>query len=94
MKPYFAFQWHITDYCDQRCKHCYIFSEGKCSELLSMSLDHMKKVLSNIEDMCERINRTPYFYITGGDPILHPDFWTLMELLKSKGYKLLSHRQG
>ena len=27
------------------------------------------------------------FYITGGDPILHPDFWTLMELLKSKGYK-------
>ena len=52
-----------------------------------MSLYHMKKVLSNIEDMCERINRTPYFYITGGDPILHPDFWTLMELLKAKGYK-------
>ena len=24
MKPYFAFQWHITDTCDQRCKHCYI----------------------------------------------------------------------
>ena len=28
MKEYFAFQWHITDECDQRCKHCYIFSEG------------------------------------------------------------------
>lgn len=25
---YFAFQWHITDSCDQRCEHCYIFSEG------------------------------------------------------------------
>lgn len=25
MKEYFAFQWHITDECDQRCKHCYIF---------------------------------------------------------------------
>lgn len=24
MKPYFSFQWHITDECDQRCKHCYI----------------------------------------------------------------------
>lgn len=87
MKPYFAFQWHITDYCDQRCKHCYIFSEGKCSELLSMNLDDMKKVILNIEDMCAQLNRTPYFYITGGDPVLHPDFWDLMELIRSKGYK-------
>ena len=27
MKQYFTFQWHITDDCDQRCKHCYIFAE-------------------------------------------------------------------
>lgn len=87
MKPYFAFQWHITDYCDQRCKHCYIFSKEKCGDLLSMDMDHMKKVIFNIEDMCERLGRTPYFYITGGDPILHPDFWQLMNLIKSKGYK-------
>lgn len=26
--------------------------------------------------------RLPYFYITGGDPILHPDFWRLLALLK------------
>ena len=23
----FALQWHITDECDQRCKHCCLFSE-------------------------------------------------------------------
>ena len=45
MKPYFAFQWHITDYCDQRCKHCYIFSENKCKTLLHMSLADMKKII-------------------------------------------------
>lgn len=28
-KQYFAFQWHITDDCDQRCKHCYIFFRGQ-----------------------------------------------------------------
>lgn len=87
MKPYFAFQWHITDYCDQRCKHCYIFSENKSKTLLHMSLADMQKIISNCEDMCEKLNRTPYFYITGGDPILHPDFWTLMDIIKSKGYK-------
>ena len=32
MKEYFAFQWHITDECDQRCKHCYIFFEGQQQE--------------------------------------------------------------
>ena len=47
MKEYFAFQWHITDDCDQRC-------------------------------------RAPYFYLTGGDPILNADFWRLTKLLKSK----------
>lgn len=27
-------------------------------------------------------HRLPYFYITGGDPILHPDFWKLLSLMK------------
>ncbi len=25
---YFAFQWHITEACDQRCRHCYIYALG------------------------------------------------------------------
>ena len=37
MRSYFSFQWHITDECDQRCKHCYIFSGEGCKELKSMT---------------------------------------------------------
>lgn len=33
----FSFQWHITDECSQRCKHCYIYSAGKRRCLLSMT---------------------------------------------------------
>lgn len=84
MKPYFAFQWHITDYCDQRCKHCYIFSEGNCTELYSTPLGDMKKIINNCESMCENMDRQPYFYITGGDPILHKNFWDLAEILKER----------
>lgn len=80
---YFAFQWHITDYCDQRCKHCYIFAEEEI-KTNEMHLDKMKHVIKSCEEMCEKINRKPYFYITGGDPILHKDFWKLLELLKQK----------
>lgn len=83
-KQYFAFQWHITDDCDQRCRHCYIFSENNCKKLDSMSWEQMQEVVTNCEDFCEMYHRLPYFYITGGDPILHPDFWKLLALLKRK----------
>lgn len=80
---YFAFQWHITDSCDQRCQHCYIFSENIHFKVKEMSWEEIKSVFSNCLDMCEKANRIPYFYITGGDPILHSRFWDLMELFKA-----------
>ncbi|MDR1537586.1 MAG: radical SAM/SPASM domain protein, ACGX system [Clostridiales bacterium] len=83
MKQYFSFQWHITDECDQRCKHCYIFADGH-PELLSMSWEQIQAVLENSMNFCERYDRLPYFYITGGDPILHSDFWRLAETLKER----------
>lgn len=81
MKQYFSFQWHITDACDQRCKHCYIFSGNAGKKIDSMSWQQMQAVFRNCQDFCQIYNRRPYFYITGGDPILHPDFWRLLELL-------------
>lgn len=84
MEQYFSFQWHITDECDQRCKHCYIFAEntGKCPD--RMTRTQMEAVLQNCRDFCEKFGRQPYFYLTGGDPILHPEFWTLLEMFKAE----------
>ena len=82
MKQYFAFQWHITDECDQRCKHCYIFSEDNCKKLDAMDWTQMQETFYNCLDFCEVYGRLPYFYITGGDPILHRDFWRLLTLIK------------
>lgn len=87
MKPYFSFQWHITDECDQRCKHCYIFSDGKHNCLKSMTWDQMQDTFYNCLDFCEVFGRTPYFYLTGGDPILHPNFWRLLELFHDHDVK-------
>lgn len=86
MKPYFSIQWHITDYCDQRCKHCYIFSEGH-SCLETMSLDDMLDTVGNIVDLCDKLDRTPYVYLTGGDPILHPNFWELLQVFKKRNIR-------
>lgn len=81
---YFAFQWHITDQCDQRCEHCYIFSEDNNKCLNEMNLEDIKAVFDNCIEMCDKLHRLPYFYITGGDPILHKNFWKVIELLKDR----------
>ena len=78
---YFSFQWHITEECDQRCKHCYIFSNDNNKKIEQMSFDQMMENLSIIEDFCETFHREPYLFLTGGDPILHVDFWKLMDEL-------------
>ena len=78
---YFAFQWHITDSCDQRCEHCYIFSEGH-PRLVEMSFTKAQQVVADCVEMCRRMNRLPYFYITGGDPILHSRFWDILALFR------------
>ena len=85
LRPTFAFQWHITDECDQRCKHCYLFSEDARMACVSMTWEDMLHVLDSCYDLCEHMGRQPYFYITGGDPILHRDFWRLAEELHARG---------
>ncbi|MBO5600965.1 MAG: radical SAM protein, partial [Candidatus Methanomethylophilus sp.] len=85
---YFAFQWHITEACDQRCKHCYIYALGSHAKFREMSFSDMEKVLQNIRTFCRKAGREPYLYITGGDPILHPRFWDLLELLNKDNMRI------
>lgn len=80
---YFAFQWHITEACDQRCKHCYIYALGSHAGFRQMDGDDMDTVLANIKEFGRKARRIPYLYITGGDPILHPGFWSLAEKLRA-----------
>lgn len=79
---YFAFQWHITEACDQRCRHCYIYALGSHAKFQEMALEDMVTMIENCKTFCQKAGRLPYLYITGGDPILHPQFWALMKLLK------------
>ena len=82
---YFAFQWHITEACDQRCKHCYIYALGSHAKFQAMALEDMIRAIENCQAFCRKAGRLPYFYLTGGDPILHPQFWQLAGLLKERG---------
>lgn len=85
-RPNFSFQWHITDECDQRCKHCYIFAEDTSKPIDRMTWEGMLATLDNCEEFGKKFERQPYFFLTGGDPILHEEFWNLAELLRKKKF--------
>ena len=89
---YFCFQFHITDSCDQRCEHCYIFSEGH-DKLVEMPFDKVIHVIHQCREMCRELDRLPYFFITGGDPILHSRFWDILEYLHENeiGFSILGN---
>jgi radical SAM/SPASM domain protein of ACGX system len=84
MTDYFSFQWHITDVCDQCCQHCYVYHNCQERRLDQTALEHMRKILDNCLDLCTALKRIPYVYITGGDPLLHNNFWHLAELLQTR----------
>lgn len=85
IKSYFSLQWHITDKCDQRCKHCYIYAgkDKKCSS--EFSYEKLRKIFFNYLDMCKKMNKSTTIALTGGDPLLHNDVWKLLELFKEYG---------
>ena len=83
----FSMQWHITDRCDQRCKHCYIY-EGKDKECsLELGLNTLECILDNFIECCDKLDRDSFLVITGGDPLLYARIWEFLQLLKNRNLK-------
>lgn len=91
-KPSFSLQWHITTNCDQRCKHCYLFNSPDAKIEIQGSkkigLDTLKKIADNFFSSCQRMDVFPRLFLTGGDPILSPYFWDLLDYLNSAGARV------
>jgi radical SAM/SPASM domain protein of ACGX system len=82
----FGLQWHLTNECDQRCKHCYIWQKhDKLGFNTTPSIRQCEAVIADFTSFCGEMGVIPYFSITGGDPLLYPLFWNVLELLKERG---------
>lgn len=63
----FYFQWHITERCNLRCKHCYHESYDSQDELSS---DELLKVLDLFDSTAAKWGKLASLSITGGEPLL------------------------
>ena len=68
----------ITDRCNLRCRHCYI-GDG-CHQ--DLSIKKTFKILDEFEEI-----QGLRLLLSGGEPLLHPDFWEINEALRDHPYR-------
>lgn len=84
----FFIQWHLTERCNLRCRHCY--QTGEKSD--EMSLPEMKEFIGEVSDMLDAwadaygIDFARSFSITGGEPFLHQDLFEILEETRRRGF--------
>lgn len=85
MAKTFGLQWHVTNECDQRCQHCYIWQKYEKEGLrTNPTIEQCKKIIDDFLNFCHEMGVIPHFSITGGDPLLYQHIWELLNLIKEK----------
>ncbi len=78
MKEQFYIQWHITNLCNLRCKHCYQDDFSKENDL---DWTGLKTISDNILTTMQEWDRKACIHLTGGEPLLKPELFPLLNEL-------------
>lgn len=82
----FFVQWHLTERCNLRCRHCY----QKGSRVKELSLDQIEAVIAEIAETIEAWSEAygiPFrlsYNVTGGEPFLRSDLHKILESIISR----------
>jgi MoaA/NifB/PqqE/SkfB family radical SAM enzyme len=81
------FAWQLTSVCNLGCLHC-------CEESGHIMPDELKG--KEVLNVCRQIInlKIPYVAISGGEPMLHPDFFAVCELLRKAQINLKVETNG
>ncbi len=78
MKKSFYLQWHITNQCNLRCRHCY---QDDFSRKEDLDGEGLKKVTDNIVAALQAWEAKACIHLTGGEPLLKSELFPLLEYL-------------
>jgi len=82
-KKFFSLQWHVTNACDQRCKHCYIWQNPEQQRITTEpDIEQCQYIIKQFDAFTRSLGAIPHFVITGGDPLLYSHFWQLLKILR------------
>lgn len=75
----FSFQWHITDLCNLRCKHCY---QDHFDNSRDLSIEDWNRIISDIVTTLKALGYSHLdINVTGGEPLVSPLLYPILSLL-------------
>ena len=93
--PFFI-QWHLTERCNLRCRHCYQ-GQRRAEE---MAADEVKREIDGATQMFQAweqehgVRVSPSIHFTGGEPFLYDGLYDVMAYARTKGYGLAMMTNG
>ncbi len=84
----FFFQWHLTERCNLRCRHCY---QGGIAPY-EMTSDEVKHEIDGATEMFQAweaeygVEVVPSIHFTGGEPFLYEGLWDVVAYAREQGY--------
>jgi radical SAM protein with 4Fe4S-binding SPASM domain len=84
----FFVQMHLTERCNLKCKHCY--QTGKTVD--EMSFSEVKEAIGEISETLDEwkkaygVDYSPSFNVTGGEPFLRNDLFSILSEIGNKGF--------
>src|SRR3970040_2314269 len=77
----FFIQWHLTERCNLRCRHCY---QGR-RKAQEMPVEEIKQEIDGATEMFEAwekehgIKVSPSIHFTGGEPLFYQGLWDVIK---------------
>ena len=72
----FHIQWHITNLCNLRCRHCY---QEDFSRARDLDWTGLQKISQNVLTTLQAWDKRTSINLTGGEPLLKPELFLLLD---------------
>lgn len=74
----FIFQWHLSENCNLRCRHCY----QENHEVVELDYKSLELIYQQIKEFLLQKKILGHINITGGEPLCNPHFFKILDLIK------------
>ncbi len=92
----FFLQWHLTERCNLRCRHCY---QGE-KVPYEMTPEEVKREIDGATEMFQAwelehdVTVAPSIHFTGGEPFLYEGLWDVVAYARKQGYAVAIMTNG
>lgn len=90
--PLHTFYIYLSDNCNLRCRHCWIvprFTDGKPDPGRVVDVDALREAVREAKTLGLKSAK-----LTGGEPMLHPRFMEVVDMLTAEGLNLYMETNG